>query len=68
MKKTRAELKSKFQKNAKPTEQDFVDVFDSLLHKDDPLPNANLVVATQTDAEQGVNNANYDSSASITSN
>jgi len=59
MKKTRGELKSKFQKNSKPTEQDFVDVFDSLLHKDDPLPNANLVVATQTDAEQGVNNAKY---------
>lgn len=59
MKKTRDELKLKFQKNSKPNQQDFEDVFDSLIHKDDALPNATLIKALQLDAEQGVDNAKY---------
>lgn len=59
MKKNRDELKARFKKNSKPTESDFENFLDSYLHKDDTLPNADLLKASQLEAEQGTENSKY---------
>ena len=52
--KTREQLKSAFTTGATPEQKDFVDVFDSFKHQDDPA--ANIDTASQPEAEAGDDN------------